>query len=87
MARYTSNPFKLEVKRLEVGIIAIAAALAIGLSAIASAWSQGLIGAAMAGVLGEKPELAGTTIILIAIPETMTVLGFVIAFLIMGLSE
>jgi len=39
----------------------------------------------MAGALAEKPELAGNAIIMIAIPETMVVLGFVIGFLITGL--
>ena len=70
---------------MEVGLIAIGAALAIGLTAIATGMSQSKIGAAMAGVLAEKPELTGTAIILIAIPETMVVLGFVISFLIMGM--
>jgi len=72
---------------LELGLIALAAALAIGLPAIATAWSQSKIGAAMAGALAEKPELAGNAIIMIAIPETMVVLGFVIAFLITGMGE
>jgi len=72
---------------LELGIIALAAALAVGLPAIATAWSQSKIGAAMAGALAEKPELAGNAIIMIAIPETMVVLGFVIAFLITGMGS
>jgi V/A-type H+-transporting ATPase subunit K len=67
---------------LELGLIALGAAIAVGLTALATAWSQSRIGAAMAGALAEKPELAGQAIILIAIPETMVVLGFVIAFLI-----
>jgi V/A-type H+/Na+-transporting ATPase subunit K len=70
---------------LELGLIAIGAALAIGLAALATGWSQSKIGAAMAGALAEKPELVGNAIIMIAIPETMVVLGFVISFLIIGL--
>jgi V/A-type H+-transporting ATPase subunit K len=61
----------------------LAAALAIGLSAMATAWAQGRIGPAAAASLAEKPELATTAIILIAIPETMVILGFVIAVLIL----
>ena len=64
---------------MEEAIIAVAAALAIGLSAIATAWAQAKIGAAGAGALAEKPELSGTIIILVAIPETMVILGFVVA--------
>ena len=62
---------------------ALAAALAIGLPALATAWAQSRIGAAGAGTLAEKPELSGTIIILIAIPETMVILGFVIAIIIL----
>ena len=69
---------------MEEAIIAVAAALAIGLSAIATAWAQAKIGAAGAGALAEKPELSGTIIILVAIPETMVILGFVVAVTILN---
>lgn len=64
-------------------LIAFAAMLAIALPAWATAWAQSRIGAAGAGALAEKPENAGTLIIMVAIPETMVILGFVIAFLIL----
>lgn len=64
-------------------LIAFAAALAIGLPAIATAWAQSKIGSAGAGSLAEKPELSGTVIILVAIPETMVILGFVVAVIIL----
>jgi V/A-type H+-transporting ATPase subunit K len=64
-------------------LMALAAALAIGLPAIATAWAQGRIGPAAAAALSEKPELSTTAIILIAIPETMVILGFVVAVLIL----
>ncbi len=63
--------------------IAFAAALSIGLTAIATAWAQSKIGAAGAGTLAEKPELSGTIVILVAIPETMVILGFVVAAMIL----
>lgn len=68
---------------MEKAIIAIAAAIAIGLSAIATAWAQSRIGSAGAGTLAEKPELSATIIILVAIPETMVILGFVVAAMIL----
>ncbi len=68
---------------MEKTLIAFAAALAVGLSALATAWAQSRIGAAGAGTLAEKPELAATIIILVAIPETMVILGFVIAAMIL----
>ncbi len=64
---------------LAAGLLAIAAALAVGLCALATAIAQSRIGSAGCGALAEKPELAGTIILLVAIPETMVILGFVVA--------
>jgi V/A-type H+-transporting ATPase subunit K len=64
-------------------LLAFAAALALGMSALATAWVQSRIGAAGAGTLAEKPELTGTIIVLLAIPETIVILGFVIAAMIL----
>ncbi len=72
-----------EVIGMEKILLAFAAALAVGVSAVATAWAQSKIGAAGAGALAEKPELTGTIIILVAIPETMVILGFVIAAMIL----
>lgn len=73
---------KQEASPLRAGLLGLAAALAVGLSALASGWAQSRIGAAAAGALAEKPELIGSMIILEAIPETMIILGFVVAVLI-----
>ncbi len=64
-------------------LMAFAAALAIGMTAFATAWAQSRIGAAGSGTLAEKPELSGTIVILLAIPETMVILGFVVATMIL----
>ena len=68
---------------MEKALLAFAAAMAIGLTALATAWAQSKIGSAGAGALAEKPELTATIIILVAIPETMTILGFVVAAMIL----
>jgi len=68
---------------MEQALLAIGAALAIGLTALGTAWAQGRIGPAAAASLAEKPELSTTAIILIAIPETMVILGFVVAVMIL----
>lgn len=65
------------------GWIAIGAAVAVGLAAIATAWAQGRIGSAGIGAISEKPELLGPVILLIAIPETMVILGFAVAAMIL----
>ncbi len=58
------------------------AAVALVFSVMGTSWAQSKIGMAGAGAMAEKPELAGTIIILIAIPETMVILGFVISAMI-----
>jgi V/A-type H+-transporting ATPase subunit K len=63
--------------------LGIAAALAIGLPALATGWAQSRIGPAAAASLAEKPELTTTAIIMLAIPETMVILGFVVAVMIL----
>jgi V/A-type H+-transporting ATPase subunit K len=70
---------------MEKFYLALAAALAVGLPALATAWAQSRIGSAGAGTLAEKPELTGTIIIMLAIPETMVILGFVVAVTILNM--
>jgi V/A-type H+-transporting ATPase subunit K len=60
-------------------LVPIGAGLAIGLAAIGTGLAQGRIGSAGAGVIAEKSELAGMMILLLAIPETMVILGFAVA--------
>jgi len=64
---------------ITVGLIAAAAAIAVGLTALGTGLAQSRIGAAGAGTIAEKPEATGTIILLLAIPETMVILGFVVA--------
>ena len=60
-----------------------AAALAVAIPALATAWAQSRIGPAIAASMAEKPELSTTAVLMIAIPETMVILGFVVAVLIL----
>ena len=64
---------------METRLIAIGAGLAVGLSALATGYAQARIGAAAMGLIAEKPELAGRAILLVAIPETLVILGFAVA--------
>ena len=63
----------------------IAASLAVGLCAIATSIAQARIGAAGMGAIVEKSETTGIVIIMLAIPETMVILGFVVAAMIITL--
>jgi len=68
---------------MERALTALAAALAVALSALATAWVQSRIGSAGTGAIAEKPELRGIVILMLAIPETLVILGFVVAMLLL----
>jgi V/A-type H+-transporting ATPase subunit K len=72
-----SNEIDLQMAR------ALGAALALGLGALGTGIAQALIGGSAAGMLAERPDQMGSAIILIAIPETILVLSFVIAIMIL----
>jgi len=65
-------------------LVSIGAGLAIGLAAIGTGIAQARIGAAGIGAMIEKPELIGRILILLVIPETLVILGFVIAVIILS---
>jgi len=66
--------------------VPIGAAIAFAGGAIATGIAQSKIGAAGAGTVAERPESAGTVIVL-AIPETLVILGFVVAAMIIIMVE
>ncbi len=68
---------------METGLLAIGAALAVGLTALGTGYAQARIGAAGAGVIAENEELTGRIILLVAIPETMVILGFAVSAMVL----
>lgn len=68
---------------MEVLWTTLGAAVAVAIPALATAWAQSRIGPAAAASLAEHPELGTVAILMIAIPETMVILGFVVSVLIM----
>jgi V/A-type H+-transporting ATPase subunit K len=70
---------------MEIGLLAIGAGLALGLAALGTAYAQARIGSAGVGAMAEKPELVGRVILLVAIPETIVILGFAVAAMIIVL--
>ncbi|MDX9972150.1 MAG: V-type ATP synthase subunit K [FCB group bacterium] len=61
--------------------LALGAGIAIAGAALATGRAQAAVGAGGTGALAEKPDLFTLILILIAIPETLVVFGFVISFL------
>ena len=68
---------------MEMDERAIGAALAIGISALGTAWAQARIGSAGTGALAEKPELLNSIFLILVLPETIVILGFVVAAMIL----
>jgi V/A-type H+-transporting ATPase subunit K len=66
------------------GLLGLGAGLAIGLAGFGTGFAQSRIGAAGVGALAENPKLLGSVILLVAIPETIVILGFVIGVIILG---
>jgi len=67
---------------LALGLKALGAGLAFLGGALGTGLAQSRIGAAVMGAIAEDPKNFGTGIILVAIPETLVILGFVAIFLI-----
>jgi V/A-type H+-transporting ATPase subunit K len=57
----------------------IAASIALLGGCIGTAMAQMKIGAAGAGAIAEKPETATMVVVMLAIPETIVILSFVVA--------
>ena len=68
------------------GYAAIGAGLAIGLAGVGTGLVQSHIGAAAVGAVAEDQKNMVNGLIFVAIPETVVILGFVIANQIMGLT-
>ncbi len=60
-------------------LVTVGAGLAFGLGAIGTGLAQAKIGAAGVGVIAEKPEQFGVALVFLALPETLAILGFVVA--------
>jgi len=66
------------------GLALVGAGLAIGLAGLGTGIAQGQTGAAAVGATAENPKMFVTGIIFMVVPETVIILGFVVAFLLMG---
>ncbi|MBN1785421.1 MAG: hypothetical protein JW825_00325 [Candidatus Methanofastidiosa archaeon] len=68
---------------MNVGLIALAAALAVGLTGIATAIAEKHIGSAAVGAIAEKEELFGKALILTVIPETIVIFGLAVGLILL----
>jgi V/A-type H+-transporting ATPase subunit K len=66
------------------GLIAVGAGLAVGLAGLGTGFAEKDIGSAVVGAITEDPKMFVKGIVLMMLPETILLLGFVMAFLLMS---
>ena len=64
----------------QAGLKAIGAGLAVGVAGLGTGWDQYKIGSAGVGAIAEDQKNFGSVLLLVAIPESILIFGFVIAF-------
>jgi V/A-type H+-transporting ATPase subunit K len=69
------------IKASQIGMKAIAAAIAISTTAFAAAWAEMAIGSAAVGATAENKDIFGLVLLLTVIPETIVIFGLVVALL------
>ncbi len=74
----------LWIAMFKSGVDPVISGLAIGLGAVGTGIAQSRIGGAAAGVIAERPEMFGRMLVLLVLPETLVIFGFVIAFFLYG---
>lgn len=70
-------------KPLGIGLIALAAGIAIGGAGFATAKAQADIGSAAVGAVAEDPSLFGKGLTLVVIPETIVIFGLIVALILL----
>jgi V/A-type H+-transporting ATPase subunit K len=62
----------------------LAASIATGFGCLGAGIAVGYVGAAAVGAVGEKPEVAGRTLIFVGLAEGIAIYGLIIAIMILG---
>ena len=69
------------MKASQIGMKAIAAALAVGITGIGASIAEMAIGSAAVGATAENKDVFGLVLLLTVIPETIVIFGLVVALL------
>ncbi|MEG1642184.1 MAG: ATP synthase subunit C [Synergistaceae bacterium] len=84
----TSNPAFAETASAPLGTAAglafIAAAISTGLACLGAGFAVASVGSAALGLVGEKPEMLGTTLIYLGLSEGIAIYGVIVSLLILG---
>lgn len=63
------------------GLALVGAGIAVGVAGLGTGLAQGQVGAAAVGATAEDPKMFGKGLILMVLPETIVIFGFVVAIL------
>lgn len=66
------------------GLGFLASALSTGLACLGAGIAVGSVGSAALGLVGEKPEMLGTTLIYLGLAEGIAIYGVIISLLVLG---
>lgn len=66
------------------GLGYLGASLATGLACVGAGIAVGYVGAAALGIVGEKPQMLGTTLIYLGLAEGIAIYGVIVSLLILG---
>jgi V/A-type H+-transporting ATPase subunit K len=69
------------MKASQIGLKALAAAIAVSATGIAAAIAEMAIGSAAVGATAENKDVFGLVLLLTVIPETIVIFGLVVALL------
>ncbi len=62
----------------------LSAAISVGLGSIAAGIAVAYVGAAALGMVGERPELVGRSLIFVGLAEGIAIYGLILALMILG---
>jgi V/A-type H+-transporting ATPase subunit K len=71
------------MKASQIGLKAIAAALAVGLTGLGTGVAEMAIGPAAVGATAENKDIFGLALLFTVIPETIVIFGLVVALLLL----
>ena len=66
------------------GLGMLSVALATGFSVLGASYAVAVVGSAALGVIAEKPELFGRTLVFIGLAEGLAIYGLIVSILILG---
>ncbi len=81
---HAQQPEVVKVDGRTIGWAFLGAAISTGFGCVGAGIAVAYVGAAAVGAVGEKPEIAGRTLIFVGLAEGIAIYGLIIAIMILG---